>query len=286
MLDRRTFAAGSVALAAGPAFGASAPFAALVSYERASGGRIGVYARNMGTGRTLSWRSGERFVLCSTFKASLVALVLRRVDQHQDDLAANVPLTSEDVPDWHAPVARENLSRGFMTVREMCDAAVRFSDNSCANLLLRRVGGPPAVTALWRSVGDIESRLDDGEPDVNRTPPGGVGNTTTPSAMAHSFGALVLGDTLIDSSKRLLTGWLLANTTGTNRLRGGLPSSWRVADKTGNNARDVAADVAIAWPPGGAPVIIAAYTRGGAPTAALFETVFRAVGQEVGATLG
>src|SRR3984957_14139693 len=110
--------------------------------------------------------------MCSTFKASLAACVLSRVDRGQDNLETLISYGATDIQDWYAPVAKANLSKGSLSVREMCRAAVEESDNTCANLLLSRVGGPPALTAFWRKNGDQVTRLEDPEPFLNRTPLG------------------------------------------------------------------------------------------------------------------
>ncbi len=59
------------------------------------------------------------------------------------------------------------------------------------------------------------------------------------------------------SHERLL-GWLRACETGKDRLRARLPQGWTVGDKTGSAGRCAVNDIAIAWPPGRAPILIAA----------------------------
>ena len=135
-----------------------------------SGGHIGLYAENLRTRKKLTWRADDRFVMCSTFKASLAACVLSRVDRGQDNLETPIPYSSADIPNWYAPVAQENLAKGSLSVREMCKAAVEQSDNTCASLLLTRIGGPSALTAFWRGLGDHVSRLDDPEPYLGSGP--------------------------------------------------------------------------------------------------------------------
>lgn len=261
--------------------------AVLSGYERATGGHVGVYAHNIATGRKLLWRADERFVMCSTFKASLVACVLSHVDQGRDGLDRVIPLTGADIQDWYAPVAKAALAQGHagMSVEDMCKGAVEQSDNSCATLLLSRIGGPPALTAFWRAMGDGTTRLDDPEPFLNRTPAGGVRDTTTPAAMAGIMQGLVLGAVLSPSSRALLTRWLIGCQTGKNRLRAGLPANWVVGDKTGNNARDAAGDIAVAWPHPDMPIVMCVYTRGGTPTEPQFANVFAGVGRLVARTL-
>lgn len=284
ILNRRFFLAAASGLAVWPALAQEAP-PMLAAYERETGGRIGFYAENRSTGARMAWRAEERFVMCSTFKASLAAFVLSRIDRGQDRLEDMIGYGSEDLLDY-APVAKQNLAKGTMSVAEACEAAVELSDNTCANLLLARVGGPAALTAFWRSTGDAVTRLDHNEPELNRSAPGELNDTTTPAAMAASLRRFVLGEVLSQASRERLTGWMVNCKTGKNRLRGGLPESWRIGDKTGNNGRDAAGDIAVAWPGSGGPVLVCAYTQGGSPTASQLQGVFAEIGRMVGRQLG
>lgn len=281
MLGRRTVLLAAPALLAWPA-AARDVTEALRFYEHVSGGRVGVYAENLHNGARLAWRADTRFVMCSTFKASLAACVLARVDRGEDDLADVIRFGPADVGDMWAPFAKENLAKGALTVGEMCQAAVELSDNTCANLLLARIGGPPAMTAFWRSIGDDVSRLDHNEPMLNRSPPGDPHDTTTPRAMAGNLRRLVVGDVLSPGSRALFKGWLIGCQTGADRLPGGLPRNWVIGDKTGNNGKDAAGDIAVAWPRPGEAMVMAAYTQAGAPSEAQLAAVFAAVGRLVG----
>src|ERR1700742_2330270 len=287
MLDRRSLLAAFAVLPAWPelAFAQEAP-PALARYERQSGGRIGLYAKNLNTGAQVRWRENERFVMCSTFKASLAALVLTRIDRGQDQLERMIPFGPSDIPDWHAPVAKQNLAKGAMSVADMCEAVVEYSDNTCANLLLARVGGPTALTAFWRSTGDSVTRLDHNEPELNRSPPGDPHDTTTPLAMAGNLHRFVLGEVLSPDSRQRLIGWMVNCKTGDNRLRAGLPKDWKVADKTGNSGKDAAGDIAVVWPRPERPVLIAAYVQGGSPSGPQFTALFGEIGRMVGERLG
>jgi beta-lactamase class A len=280
-MNRRDVLCSTLALLASPALAQKAPIAALTDYERDSGGHIGVYAKNLRTGAEISWRAHERFVMCSSFKASLAASVLARVDRGQARMDELIAYGPADLLEW-APVAKQNLEKGAMSVADMCEAAVELSDNTCANALLARFGGPSALTAFWRSIGDTVSRLDHNEPELNRTPPGDPHDTTTPAAMAGNLRTLILGNALSPTSRERLTGWMLGCKTGDNRLRAGLPKGWRIADKTGNNGKDAFADIAVTWSTREEPVLICAYTRGGAPTPRQVDDVFAEIGRYVG----
>jgi beta-lactamase class A len=230
-LNRRALFSAVPALIAWPALSREAP-GALVAYERESGGRIGLYAENVTTGLRISWRANERFVMCSTFKASLAAMILGRVDHGHDQLKEMISYGPRDVPDWYAPVAKRNLAKGAMSVADMCAAAVEYSDNTCANLLLARVGGPAALTAFWRSIGDSVTRLDHIEPILNRSPPGDPHDTTTPAAMADNLRRLLLGRVLSPGSRERLTGWMVDCKTG------GKSPAWRYSQDLGDRRQD------------------------------------------------
>jgi beta-lactamase class A len=284
-VKRRDFLGIGSAFLASPGLAQDAPIAAITDYERSSGGHIGLYAENIRTGAKLSWRADERFVMCSTFKASLAACVLSRVDRGQDNLEQRMSFSAADMQDMYAPVAKQNLSKGSMSVGEMCAGAVEQSDNTCANLLLARVGGPPALTAFWRRIGDRITRLDDPEPFLNRTPLGGVRDTTTPASMANILRRLVLGRVLSEPARASFTAWLVGCQTGDNRLRAGLPKTWVIGDKTGNNGKDAAGDIAVAWPRPDVPIVICVYTRGGSPSSEQFDSAFAGIGRFVAARL-
>jgi beta-lactamase class A len=283
-INRRAFLAAASSIVLSPVFAQEAP-PALAAYEHETGGRIGLYAENLSSGAKIVWRAEERFVMCSTFKASLAAFVLARVDRGEDRLENMVAYGAQDLLDY-APVAKANLAAGAMSVSDMCKATVELSDNACANLLLARSGGPAALTAFWRATGDAVSQLDHNEPELNRSPPGDPHDTTTPAAMAGNLRRFVLGDVLSPGSRQHLTEWLVGCKTGNNRLRGGLPREWRIGDKTGNNGKDACGDIAIAWPGAGGPVLVCAYTQGGSPTPKQFEAVFAEIGRMASRRLG
>ncbi len=249
-------------LGAAPAPGRSARFQArLAALEARAGGRLGVAVLDTGTGRRLAHRAGERFPLCSTFKVLLAGAVLQRVDRGETQLDRRLPYGKADLLAY-APVTTAHVAEGGLTVGELCAAAVEVSDNTAANLLLRAFGGPAAVTAFLRTLGDPLTRLDRTEPALNEARPGDPRDTTTPAAMVGSLQALLLGPALKPESRARLEGWMAACTTGRGRLRAGLPPTWAVGDKTGSGARGTANDVAILRPPHRAPLLVAAYLTG------------------------
>ncbi|WP_112467679.1 class A beta-lactamase [Streptomyces triticisoli] len=231
----------------------------LRNLERAHSARLGVFAQDPATGRTVLYRARELFPMCSTFKTIAVAAVLRDLDRDGTFLAELIRYTDKDVTEsGYAPITGlpDNLAGG-MTVADLCAAAIDHSDNAAANLLLRELGGPSAVTRFCRSIGDSVTRLDRWEPDLNSAEPGRVTDTSSPLALGRTYSRLILGDALEEADRDRLTLWLLNNTTSGNRFRAGLPKDWTVADKTGTGNYGTTNDVGIAWPPGQGPVVLA-----------------------------
>jgi beta-lactamase class A len=260
---RAALQAGVLALTAVAAGGATrvasadtgADFAAV---ERRLNGRLGVYAFDTGSGASVGYRADERFLLCSTGKTLTVAAVLQRSEADPALLDRVITYSQADVLDY-APVTSLHVADG-MTVAALCDAAITISDNTAANLLVGLLGGPPAVTAFARSLGDNITRIDRIEPDLNVTSPGDLRDTSTPAQMATNLRALVLGDALAPGPRDRLTDLLKANTTGDKSIRTGVPQGWAVGDKTGTGAQRESNDIAVVWPPNRAPLVIAVYT--------------------------
>lgn len=271
---RRAVLTGLGAAALVRAVPASAAEDALARIERHGGGRLGAFALDTGTGRSLAHRADERFIMCSCFKFLLAAAVLARVDAGALRLDGRVPYGPAAVIGT-APDAKAHLAEGGMTLEALCAAAVSHSDSAAANLMFAMVGGPPAVTRFLRTIGDDASRLDRTEPEVNH--PDGPLDTTTPRAFAATMRTLLLGTALAPGSRALLEGWMEAGTTGNARIRAGVPKGWTVGDKTGT-ALAAANDVAILRPPGRAPILVAAFYDGPEATDTLRDTVLREVG--------
>ncbi|WP_431968742.1 class A beta-lactamase [Nocardia sp. bgisy134] len=221
--------------------------------ERQFDARLGVYALATGTGATITHRADERFAFCSTFKGLAAAAVLHRNPlSHLDTV---VSYTEADLLK-SASVTSRHVATG-MTIRDLCDAAVRFSDGTAGNLLLRDLGGPAELTAYARSLGDTVTRMDRIEPAITEATPGDPRDTTSPRALGTDYQRIVLGDALPADKRAFLRDLLEHNTTGAQRIRAGVPQGWTVADKTGTGDYGTLNDIGIVWPPGSAPLVIA-----------------------------
>jgi beta-lactamase class A len=202
--------------------------------------------------------SDERFAMCSTFKFLAVAAVLQRVDRGEDKLDRFIKYGERDILAW-APVTKQRLGEGGMTLEALCFAAIAYSDNTAANLLLQTLGGPAGLTAYARSLGDDITRLDRTEPELNNVARGDVRDTTSPMAMLHHMQKILLGNALSVSMREKLESWMIQNTTGDAMIRAGVPRDWRVGDKTGQNQTGNSNDIAIIRRPDGRAVLLCIY---------------------------
>lgn len=230
----------------------------LARIERQSRGRLGVAIVDTLTDRRVGHNADSRFPICSTFKLLLGAAILKRVDAGDEQLARRLRFEALDLVPY-SPATEGRTGAPGMSVAELCEATMVLSDNTAANVLLATIGGPAAVTAFARTLGDTVTRLDRIEPELNEAVPGDSRDTTSPAVMASNLRKLVFDDVLSASSRDQLTAWLVANKTGNLRLRAGLPASWRIGDKTGSGESGTANDVAVVWPPGRAPLVITVY---------------------------
>ena len=170
-VGRRAFVVGGASLLLSSRGRARADSGApsLAALERRHGGRLGVYALDLGTGSSLSHRAGERFKLLSSFKGLLPAMVLYDVAHGRDSLDAPVRYSRSDLMDASS-VTEANVARGAMSVRDLCEAIMDRSDNAAANLLMRRAGGPARLTAFLRSIGDRVTHVDNYEGQLSDQP--------------------------------------------------------------------------------------------------------------------
>ncbi|MEU6415043.1 class A beta-lactamase [Microbispora sp. NPDC046933] len=233
---------------------------ALRALEASFKGRIGAYAIDTATGKTIGYRAGERFALASTFKAMAAGAVLARTTDRE--LTRKVVHWTAGEVKPNSPETGKHVKDG-MTLAELCRAAIIHSDNTAGNMLLKRIGGPEGLTRYFRTLKDPISRLDAWETELNAWSPKQKRNTTTPASIAGDLRALTVGDALGAKDRSRLIGWLRDNTTGDARIRAGLPTTWIVGDKTGTGGTyGTANDIAVVWPAeDAAPIVMAIYTN-------------------------
>lgn len=242
--------------------------ATLLALEEQHDVQYGIAAYEPARGKTYHWHAEDRFGMGATFAVYAVAAVLRLAERGDLDLNERVPIVpGEIVP--NSPTTSYHAGE-TLTWYELCRAALVRSDDTAANLLLRRLGGPRAVTEFARTAGDTETRLDRWEPELNDTTLGDPRDTSTAAALATGYYQLILGGALDTVYRRMLTGWLRSSVTSGERIRKGLPLGWVAADKTGGGSYGAANAAGVVWSPTGRSFVLVVFSRStiGYPAAA------------------
>ncbi|TFD93652.1 class A beta-lactamase [Jeotgalibacillus sp. R-1-5s-1] len=214
--------------------------------------KLGVYALDTGNNQSVAYNEDERFGYASAHKALAVGALLKK--KSMEELDERINFTEEDLVNYN-PVTEEFVDEG-MTLKELSDASIRYSDNTAANLIFEAIGGPEGFKEVLREIGDDVTEPARIEPDLNDVEPGETNDTSTPKALAESLQAFTLGDVLSEEKREMLNDWLIRNTTGDNLIRAGVPEEWIVGDKTGSGSYGTRNDIAVIWPPDEEPIIL------------------------------
>ncbi|MCU5376006.1 class A beta-lactamase Bla1 [Bacillus cereus] len=221
--------------------------------EKKFDARLGVYAIDTGTNQTISYRPNERFAFASTYKALAAGVLLQQ--NPIEKLNEVITYTKEDLVEY-SPVTEKHVDTG-MTLGEIAEAAVRYSDNTAGNILFHKIGGPKGYEKALRQMGDRVTMSDRFETELNEAIPGDNRDTSTAKAIATNLKSFTVGNALPDHKRNILTEWMKGNATGDKLIRAGVPTDWIVGDKSGAGSYGTRNDIAIVWPPNRAPIIIA-----------------------------
>ena len=196
--------------------------------------------------------------MCSTFKALAAAAALKRVDAGADGLDRKIAFGPADLLEY-APVSKAHVADGAMSLADACAAALQWSDNTAANLVLeddRRPAGRHRLGARARRFRHpprprrADAQHGDSRRSARHDQPGGDGGRP---ARADPRRRAVAG---LAPPARSVDG---GDKVGDKRLRAGLPADWGIADKTGTGDHGVANTIAILRPPSRPPLFVAVY---------------------------
>jgi beta-lactamase class A len=215
--------------------------------------KIGVYAIDTNNGNSFSYRQDERFPFQSTVKMIVAAAALNNIEADE-----RVKISSDDIVFW-SPIVRLNLDRGYMTIKELAEAAMSYSDNAATNILITRLGGTKSINEFAKSIGNTSFYLENLEPNLNADP-NNIHDSSTPKDMAQSVQKLLIENNILgQENQHILKTWMINNTTGYKKIRYGLPLAWSAAEKTGGGS-GTSHDIGIVWSPACKPIVLAIYT--------------------------
>lgn len=179
------------------------------------------------------------FAMLSTFKFPLAMAVLHQLDERGTPLDTALLITKADLlPDTYSPL-RDSCPEGNfrLPVRRLIEYAITLSDNNACDILLRFIGGPAALQQYIRSIGIPGIAIAADEALMHRSPENVYLNHARPSSAALLIDRFLQGNLLSPAHQQFLKNTMIATSTGTDKLRGMLPSSAVVGHKTGSSDR-------------------------------------------------
>jgi beta-lactamase class A len=242
--------------------------------ERARPGVLGVGLANLESGETFTWQGDRPFPMQSVFKLPLGAAVLAEVDARRLSPTEVMTVTDETLSPFWSPVAQAYPARATYTVDELLAAAVRDSDNTAADMLMKRIGGPGAVTAwlqaqrileirvdryerelqmdrlgmvsfraAWKDPAALEAAMNTVSPDKRRAATAAYladpRDTATPRGMLNLLSKLDGGQLVSPASTHKLLALMIQTPRGNDRIRAGLPKDAAFAHKPGSSGADL-----------------------------------------------
>ncbi|GAA4649947.1 class A beta-lactamase [Kistimonas scapharcae] len=225
--------------------------------EKTLHAHVGVSVYDTATQKHWSYNGDERVPLMSTFKTLACAKLLNDVAKGRVTLHHPVTVEKASLVSW-SPVL-EKYSGQTITLEQACVATLQMSDNSAANIILKQIGGPEALTQYLRDLGDTTTRLDRYETELNEARPGDPRDTTTPNAITATLNALLFGKALSSEAQKQLTQWMKDNQVADSLLRSVLPAGWQIADRSGAGGYGSRGITAVVWAENHAPFIVSIY---------------------------
>ena len=220
--------------------------------------QIGVYVLDTNDNSEIAYNADQRFAYCSTHKVLSVGALLQR--KSLDELGERRIYSAEEILPYSA-ITKAHVADG-LTLAEICEAALRVSDNTAANLVIAELGGIDAFRDSLRAIGDDVTEPARLETELNIFSPDSPADTTTPRRLAKDLELYLLGDLLSDEKKSLLATWMSDNAITDDLIKAGVPKGWKVLDKSGAGINYVTRnDVAVIYPPNKKPIVVAIMTR-------------------------
>jgi beta-lactamase class A len=270
--------------------------------KKAEPGILGAAILDLGTGEMKGVDADKPMPLQSVFKLPLAIAVMDAADKGKLSLDDKVTLTKDQLSIAHSPIADAFQEKTDYTIEELVRAAVAQSDNTAADILLKRIGGPEVLTRFFQQRGIESFRVDRYEyelqPQVVGLPEftgqwigmdafseaqAGVPveaqraalriyladprDRVSPTGMVQILSMLAKGRLLSPASTEKLMDILESTSTGADRLKAGIPAGATLYHKTGTGPTvDATAsatnDVGIIELPGGRRLAVAVFLAG------------------------
>jgi beta-lactamase class A len=258
-------AAGGRAAAPPSDAAASALQARLEELAARAGGEVGIALQHVESGRSLDV-GGERWLpLQSVYKLPLAVAVARAVQAGRVRWEQALTVGAGDVVP--GSVLNQRLWQALprtLTVRELLEYSLVYSDNVSSTKLVALIGGRGALVEQMRALGFAERA----EPATaaGAPAPEGLPYYGQAAPVARLLAGLQRGEVLPEAERAVLWQLMSRARTGERRIRAGAPPGATVLEKTGTGrGGSVTNDVGLITLPGGAGHLALAVLVAGSP---------------------
>jgi beta-lactamase class A len=252
-------------------------------------GRVGVACSLPGKTLECDLAAGAGYPMQSTYKLPISMVVLHQVEQGRLKLDQTVHIVPSQLaaPDDYSPLRDEHPhGAADVSIRELIQRAVTYSDNVASDTLLRAIGGGAVATAYFHSLGIDGIQIVYPEQAQNRDERLQYRNSATPRAYVALLRRLADNSPLSPEHTRFLFDCMYASHTGDHRLKALLPPGTPVADKTGTSGQNrptmnATNDFGLITLPNGQKLAVAVLIADSAAPFAVREHVIAEIGQAI-----
>jgi len=200
-------------------------------------GTVGVSILYKASGRRISLHGKEHFPMQSVYKFPLALKILHDVDNGKLSLDQKIHIDQKDWPLKIYSPLRDSLKgqAANLSLRTLLQYTVSKSDNGGCDVLFKVTGGTRVVNDFIHHLGINDIAIVATEAEMAKAWNVQYGNWCTPDAMTALLERFMDGEILKPASTKLLMQFMINTTTGPGRLKGMLPSTTKVAHKTGSS---------------------------------------------------
>ncbi|EUS94821.1 beta-lactamase, partial [Staphylococcus aureus M0086] len=221
--------------------------------EKKYNAHIGVYALDTKSGKEVKFNSDKRFAYASTSKAINSAILLEQVPYNK--LNKKIHINKDDIVAY-SPILEKYVGKDI-TLKELIEASMTYSDNTANNKIIKEIGGIKKVKQRLKGLGDKVTNPVRYEIELNYYSPKSKKDTSTPAAFGKTLNKLIANGKLSKENKKFLLDLMLNNKSGDTLIKDGVSKDCKVADKSGQAITYASRnDVAFVYPKGQSEPIV------------------------------
>lgn len=180
-----------------------------------------------------------RYPLMSVFKLHVAVAALQRMEAEGIRLDEMLEIDSTQMHrNTYSPLLDRYPSGGFsISYADLLHYALALSDNNACDILIDYAGGIAAVKGCIDRAGITGYDLTETEASMHADLRACYRNWAHPSSVVRLLQKILDGSLLSDEHTRFMRTTLIATSTGSDKMRAGLPADLTLGHKTGSSDR-------------------------------------------------